>query len=134
MQLRTIPFSAAGDVDATSDIQSVEFKSGKLIVAIAKKLQPAGKVAGAVVKFPAVQGFRFLDEADLARYWTSGGFVRGYHVLRVEEGGWTAEENDLEGYSFQRSEWLVVTGNGCLSVFAQEPPFYEETELEFDVP
>ena len=32
----------------------------------------------------------------------AGGGGRGFHVLRVEEGGWAAEENDLEGHPFQR--------------------------------
>lgn len=132
MPLKTIPFSSAEEVETSSDIQSVRFSGGELTVAIAKKLQPSGKVAGAIVRFPAVQGFRFLDESDLARYWKSGAFTRGFYVLCVEDGGWAAEENDLEGYSSRRKEWLIVTGNGCLSVFAQEQPLFADAELEFD--
>lgn len=132
MRLKTIPVFPAQEVEITSDIQSVQFKAGELAVVIAKTLLPSEKVAGVLVTFTGVQGFRFLDEADLSRYWSESGFIHGFHVLQVQEGGWATEENDLAGYSFNRREWLIVTGNGCLSVFAQGPPSYEETEIEFD--
>ena len=88
MHLKTTPFSLAQEVESTSDIQSVCFTSCQLIVSIAKKPLPSGKVAGIRVSFHSAQGFRFLDEADLSRYWVSKGFTRNHYVLKVDEGGW----------------------------------------------
>lgn len=132
MPLKTKPFSSRTEVETTSDIQSMQFDGDGLVVSIAKTRLPSGKVAGLVVTFSGVRGFRFLDEANLTRYWTSSGFARGFHVLRVEEGGWATEEENLEGYSLSNAEWLVVTGNACLNVFTQDAPSYVEAELEFD--
>jgi len=74
------------------------------------------------VVFPDASAFRYLDEMDLARYWGSDGFVHGFHVLKVSAGGWSDEEDQLQGFTTSRREWLVVTGNGCVSVFAHAEP------------
>lgn len=132
MHIKTEPFGPAEAVEMTSDIQSVHFDGKKLTVAIAKRRLPSGKVAGAIVTFPAVQGFRFLDECDLARYWSADGFVGGSYILRIVEGGWSEEESHHQGYSTLREEWIVITGNGCLNVFALEEPSNKEVELDFD--
>lgn len=50
------------------------------------------------------------------------GLVHGFHVLEVSAGGWSDEEDQLQGFTTSRREWLVVTGNGCVSVFAHAEP------------
>lgn len=65
--------------------------------------------AGIEVRFSEATALRYLDEADLARYWTSADFPRGHHVLEVLEGGWSWEESELQGYPTQRREWLIAT-------------------------
>jgi len=132
MPVKTIPFSSRTEVETASDIHSVRFDGNGLVIAIAKTRLPSGKVAGLVVTFSGVRGFRFLDEADLARYWISSGFPHGFHVIRVEEGGWATEEENLKGYPQSNVEWLVVTGNGCLNVFTHNAPSCVEAELEVD--
>jgi hypothetical protein len=131
MGIKATPYGPVHEVEYTSDILRVEFFEGDLSIAIAKHRLPSGKVAGLIVRFREVLGFRFLDEADLSRYWISDGFPRGCHVLAVAEGGWSEEENTLQGYEFSRYEWLVITGNGCLNVFASEEPMLEEAEFEY---
>lgn len=132
MHFKTTPFSAPQEVETTSDIQSLSFKDGELTVSIVKELLSSGKVAGVRVRFHSVQGFRFLDEADLARYWVSNGVTHNHHVLKVDEGGWASEENYFNGYSNNRSEWLIVTGNACVSVFSVAEPIFTEVELAFN--
>ena len=132
MQFKTQPTSPITKVEPESDIQSVKFNHRKLVVSIAKARLPSGQVTGLAVIFQNVRGFRYLDESDLARYWTSTDFSRGFHVLRVEAGGWVTEENNLQGYTAFNNEWLIVTGNGCLSVFTNDVPSYKDVVLEFD--
>jgi hypothetical protein len=71
---------------------------------------------------PPVAGFRFLDETDLYRYVHSEGFPFGAHLIEVTDGGWLSEESRLQGLELDGREWMVVTGNGCLSVFSSEEP------------
>lgn len=72
-----------------------------------------------------------LDEADFARYWVSPGFRHGHHVLYVVGGGWRAEESTLQGLPrSEGNEWLIVTGNRCVSVLSSEEP--QVVEGEFD--
>jgi hypothetical protein len=67
-------------------------------------------------------GFRLVDEMDLARYWLSRTFVGGSHVLEVKNGGWSTEEDVLQSFETERREWLVVSGNSCVSVFCSRKP------------
>jgi hypothetical protein len=36
----------------------------------------------------------------------------------------------MQGYITQRREWLVVTGNGCISVFSTDEPVVERVAYE----
>lgn len=122
MRLKTVPFGPSSEVHWGSDVTTLNFSKSDLVVRVASTLDATGLIHGLEVIFSDASAFRYLDELDLARYWTSEGFVRGFHVLEVTEGGWAHEEAELQGYSTPRREWLVVTGNGCVSVFAPTEP------------
>lgn len=122
MRLTTLPFGQPREVHPTSDIESLRFSSQGLTLRIALGFGPQDMVEGVDVSFPDASAFRYLDELDLQRYWSSNGFVRGYPVLEVQQGGWFDEEAALQQCDYHRREWLVVTGNGCVSVFAASAP------------
>ena len=126
MPLRTVAVSPALTVPSESDIASVVFDGQKLSIEVAREPVDDDRFRGLRVTFQQVQGFRLLDESDLARYWAAPGFVRGHHVVQVVSGGWGAEEDQMQGYEVRRREWLVVTGNRCLNIFASEDPSIEE--------
>jgi len=130
MPLETSPSSPAQEVHWGSDIASVRFDGRRLVVLVARERLDDRRYRGLQVTFESPTGFRFLDELDFARYWSSAGFVRGHHVLAVSAGGWAEEETQLQGYERDRKEWLVVTGNGCLNVFSNEAPKTSEGEFE----
>ncbi|MDO9029914.1 MULTISPECIES: hypothetical protein [Hydrogenophaga] len=130
MPIKTAPSSPAQEVHWGSDIASVKFDGRCLVVLVAREPLEGHRFRGLQVTFESATGFRFLDELDLARYWSSAGFVRGHHVLSVTAGGWAAEETQVQGWERPHKEWLVVTGNGCLNVFANEAPKTAEGEFE----
>lgn len=105
-----------------SDIESVHFNDGILTLVLACSRDQNDNIKGVSLTFSDVSGFRFLDELDLARYWRSGDFPLGSHLLEVTEGGWSAEENEQQGLDCSRREWLAVTGNACVSVFCHAKP------------
>jgi hypothetical protein len=132
MRLKTLPYSAPAEVHWGSDVESLSFSSRGLNVRIAREINGDGQVRGLDVTFSDASAFRYLDELDLARYWSSEDFVRGYPVLEVHEGGWCDEEAALQQYQNRRREWLLVTGNGCVSVFAPSDPTVRESEWKRD--
>jgi len=127
MAIKTIGFGPSLQVHWGSDIERLEWDSGVLSIVVAREIANNDEIHGFDIRFSGVSGLRFLDELDLARYWSSDGFVRGHHVLEVLDDGWASEEIALQGYEQARREWLVVTGNGCASVFAAAPPEIAET-------
>ena len=69
-------FSPSVGVTPYSDLESVEFRDGALVVVIACTVngdRTVRTVNGLRVTFTQVAGFRVLDELDLARYVASGG-------------------------------------------------------------
>jgi len=132
MRLRTVPFGEPAEVHWGSDIASLDFSSQGLSVRIAREVSIDRVVKGVDVSFVDASAFRYLDELDLARYWNSEGFVRGYPILEVLAGGWCDEEGTLQQYKNSRREWLIVTGNGCVSVFASTNPTVREVEWKGD--
>ena len=129
MPLETSPYGPEQEVHWGSDIASVRF-DGSLVILVARRPLEAKRFDGLRVTFGTASAFRYLDELDLARYWSSPGFIRAHHVLSVNAAGWSAEENQLQGYDRQRREWLVVTGSGCLSVFSSDEPTIEQGEFD----
>jgi hypothetical protein len=107
---------------SASDISWVNYDGRKLEVVVAQVATSAGRFKGVKFTFDWVTGFRFLDEGDLTRYWRSEGYLGGHHLFSVEAGGWAEEEFNLKGVTEKRREWLVVTGNGCMNVFAHDAP------------
>jgi len=124
--LVSIAFDVAREVHWGSDIESLHLVGPNLVVKVAREMEDESIVRGLEIVFDDVSALRYLDEVDLARYWTSDQFVSGSHVLEVLGGGWGAEENVLQGYETRRREWLVVTGNGCVSVFSPSEPKINE--------
>lgn len=131
VQIETQPFDTRATVDHVSDVAEVHFAAGRLDILVASS--PAGeeRFNGLRGAFPEACGFRVLDEADLARYWASPGFRHGHHVLSVVSGGWRTEESTLQGLlRNEGNEWLIVTGNRCVSVLSSDAP--QVVAAEFD--
>ena len=130
--LKARAYLPSSGVQSNSDIASVSYADGTLIVLIACSREQ-NDVSGLKITFPDVDGFRLLDEVDLVRYWNSSDFPCGSHLLEVLTGGWGMEENTLQGFEHTRREWLVVTGNACLSAFCQAEPELAEATWKFQV-
>jgi len=109
----------------------VEYIDGRLVVVVACSSDENRQVSGIKVTFPRVTGFRLLDELDLARYWIAKDFPSGSHVLEVKGGGWSSEEDMFQTFETARREWLVVSGNACVSVFCRAEPKITELNWEF---
>ncbi|CAM8648536.1 hypothetical protein MCEMSHM24_03762 [Comamonadaceae bacterium] len=123
MQLETQPFDTPTTVEHGSDVAEVHFAAGRLEVLVASSSAGEGRFNGLRITFPEACGFRMLDEADFARYWAYPGFRHGHHVLSVVGGGWRSEESTLQGLPRNEgNEWLIVTGNRCVSVLSSEAP------------
>lgn len=120
--LKAQAYLSKNGVEHYSDIESIQYVNGALVVTLACSIEQNGNVKGITVRFPCVSGFRMFDALDLARYWASDGFSRGSYLLEVTDGGWTEEENVLQGFEQPRREWLVVTGNGCVNAFCSSEP------------
>jgi hypothetical protein len=131
MAITAQAFSPANGVAATSDVESLEYTNGGLVVVLACSMDENRKVSGIKVTFPRVTGFRLLDELDLVRYWMAKDFPCGSHVLEVKGGGWSSEENIFQTFETARREWLVVSGNACVSVFCRAEPEIAEIKWEF---
>jgi hypothetical protein len=126
--LSTKPFSQVVGIASASDVAHLQYSEAGLLVTVA--CQPRGeRVAGLKVCFKECSAFRLLDEADLARYWNSPQFSRGAYVVEVLQGGWSAEEDLLQGHARSRREWIVITGNACVSVFCMSEPEVQSVEL-----
>lgn len=130
MHLKTKPFGKAQRLQHNSDIAGMRLRGLALTVWVASA-ESAGEENGLEIVFHEVAGFRLLDESDLSSYWISPQFTRGFHVVEVESGGWSDEEQQRQGLANQRREWLVVTGNGCVSVLCATEPKLRELSLTF---
>lgn len=130
MQLETRPFTPPNGVNFASDVESLRYLDGSLDIVLACSQDGDGMIRGLKVHFVQPTGFRLLDELDLARYWIFESFVRGSHILEVKNGGWSVEEDVLQSFETQRREWLVVSGNACVSVFCLRDP--ELTDISWE--
>lgn len=70
------------------------------------------------ITFPGVEGFRVLDEGDLAEFW---GHAPGL-VIEVTAGGWWSQECSRAGFVGQWTkkvrEYFVGGQNACVSVLS----------------
>jgi hypothetical protein len=132
MTLKAKAYLPADGIEPYSDIESVQYQDGALVVVLACKLNENRNIEGVRIAFPSATGFRLLDELDLARYWLSKEFTRGSYLLEVADGGWAAEETELQGYERPRREWLALTGNACVNVFCDTEPQVCEVSWPFE--
>ena len=130
MPIKAVAFSAAQEVHWGSDIESLRYDIPKLVVVVAREPVPEGKTRGLEITFSSANAVRLLDELQVARYWVSKEFPFGHHVVEVLEGGWSDEESQLQGYVTARREWLIVTGNACVSIFSASEPIVKEVVYE----
>jgi hypothetical protein len=127
--IKTSPFSAEMGIHSNSDIASLAFDGRELTITLACMRVLSKEIRGLRVCFERASAFRYLDESELSRYWISNEFTRGHLVLEVHAGGWNAEESQVQGIFTQKREWLIVTGNGCVSVLCESVPEIEEVAL-----
>lgn len=118
MPLKAKPFGFLEQFDWGADIRSVSY-DGRLVISV---LRNRNKDDGIEVAFPQIDGFRLLDEVQLAEYWIAEDFPSGYPVLEVFDGGWAHEEDKRLGYTQQQREWIIVTAGACVSVFSKHEP------------
>lgn len=83
------------------------------------------------VTFPSVNGFRYLDEGDLIRYWESNEFKGGHHIYEILDGGWINGETLDPGLlsvssSVGQREWFVATTNYCVTIIGCTEPLIRE--------
>lgn len=121
-KFKTKPYLPPSDITPNSDVESIAYDGATLVVTIACSSDDKRNIKGMKITFPLVWAFRVLDECDLARYWISDEDVGGSHLTEVIEGGWNSEEAELRGLEENRREWLVATGNLCVSVFCENEP------------
>jgi len=132
MPLKADAYLPANGVESYSDIDSVQYRDGALVVVLACTINENRNIEGVSLRFPGATGFRLLDELDLARYWLSNEFTRGSYLLEVADGGWAAEETELQGYERPRREWLALTGNACINVFCASEPEVSKISWPFE--
>lgn len=118
MPLKAKPFGCEEKFDWGADIHSVLY-DGRLVIRV---LRNRNKNYGIEVIFSQVDGFRVLDELQVAEYWIDEDYPSGYPVLEVFDGGWRKEEDKRLGYTQQQREWIIVTVGACVSVFSDNEP------------
>ena len=118
MPIKAKPLGCNEQFDWGADIHSVSY-DGRLVIRV---LRNRNKDDGIEVVFSRVDGFRFLDEVQLAEYWIDEDFPSGYPVLEVFGGGWAQEEAKRLGYTQHQREWIIVTAGACVSVFSESEP------------
>lgn len=82
------------------------------------------------INFEYADGFRFLDEGDLMKYWSSDAFLPPYNIFEILSGGWSNGEKLEPGMlsvssSVGTREWFIVTSNDCITVLCNTEPTCE---------
>jgi hypothetical protein len=108
--------------EQTTQVESVSFGSGGLIVAMSSEHWVAK------VSFSQNYGFRVLDELDLTEFWSQCSLAEGW-LFEVISGGWKDLEKQREHFYSGRHVWvreyLVVGFNDCVSILSKEEPVFE---------
>jgi hypothetical protein len=132
MVIETHPFTSPVGVSPLSDVMQMRFNGAQLFILVARERAGEGRLRGLEITFTDTRAFRVIDELNLYRYTQSPGFHFGHHVLSVARGGWGSEESELQGIEgrYEGNEWLIVTGNLCVSVFSHADPLVVETEFD----
>ena len=122
-----MPLSYSADVEegvSHIELANVLFDQWNLTISLRKYSQ--GDVIGmAQVIFPAVGGFRCLDEGDLLQYPFPKTVTEQYVAL-VESGGWVSQERAFGNIvsSGEYGEYVVATLNECVCVLSHDEPRY----------
>ncbi|WP_139347181.1 hypothetical protein [Herbaspirillum sp. VT-16-41] len=131
-RFKAASFLPINGVALNSDISSVTLNDQGYLVVILACFKSENTVSGLRISFPPpIEGFRLLDELALHRYVRSKEFPHGSHLIEVLEGGWLSEECELQELELEMREWMVVSGNGCLSVFCSGVPQCSKINWEF---
>ena len=82
------------------------------------------------VYFEVVAGFRMLDEGDLTDVWSHSDYDPKASVYRVVSGGWLGLEKSrpsfLSDFVGNVTEYLITSGNECVSVLAETEPEFSK--------
>ena len=116
-----------------SEAPALEVEISDLITLPDKPFHPEGPVdeetdlnVRLVLRFESVRAFRVVDELDLLDYWQAGYPTSTSLVWQVESGGWLDHERTVHGrflgLADEAEEYLIVTGDACVSVISSEPP------------
>jgi hypothetical protein len=97
-----------------------------LNMTLAESLNLKLEVGGRPIQliFDDVRGLRVLDEGDLLEFWDKYHTGNGW-LWEVQSGGWFDLERRRSTFVMAASgvrEFLVVTGDFCVSVFSRLPP------------
>ena len=126
MKAEPIDYGLKHSQKSESDIISItDSKNGLYLI-----LSTTDELGGDMeleIYFEYTEGFRYLDEGDLIRYWESGIFRSPHHLYEISSGGWSNGEALEPGVLSIRSsvgikEWFVVTTNGCINVLSNASP------------
>ncbi len=127
MRPRAEPQGALYSTRGESDICELSLDLTGLRVVVATSPHESLERLFVEYHFSQYRGFRFLDEGDLARYWESDTFRRGFHLFKIFSGGWLDQERILPGMLSTTAalgtcpEYFVCTTNGCLNVLSSAP-------------
>jgi len=107
------------------EIASVNFDQWVLTVALRAYEKNTQKVGGMIhVIFEEVEGFRVLDEGKMLSYPWQLLKPDEHFVHCVPNQGWLDLESNADNMvlSDEAKEYVIVTGNECVSVIAYAPP------------
>lgn len=132
MQISAEPIGSQYTTKEESDITELSLSPSGLRIIVTTC--PLGSLERIWIEYLFInpRGFRFLDEGDLLRYWQSKIFINGYHLFKIQSGGWRDQEIQLSGMLSVTStieifnEWFVCTSNRSLNVISVSPPFIRE--------
>lgn len=112
-----------------SCVLEVRFSVVGLYIVVEAFPLAASKSVHVEVLFPFHSGFQLLDEGDMPA-WLGGQCYRNGHIVyEVTSGGWLSRASADNGLSIASAtcrEWLVVTANECVSIFATAMPSIRE--------
>lgn len=102
------------------DIENINLSQDKLTLTLSSS---EGTIT---VELNNLEGFRVLDERDLTEFWSVLSLEDGF-IFQIIEGGWFSLEEKREGFLLKydeekQTEYLIISENLCVSVFANDEP------------